>query len=116
MEALAPLFGPGSRAEQGISGTLGQPGDGTGRVVLGQVDRFRFDGQTVWLCDYKTGRSPSRPDRVPPAYLKQMASYRRVMQGLHPGHPVRCFLVWVDGPAVTELPADLLEEQVILPG
>ena len=111
MDVLAPLFGPGSRAEQGISGTLGRPGDGTGRVVLGQVDRFRFDGQTVWLCDYKTGRSPSRPERVPTAYLGQMASYRRVMQGLYPGHPVRCFLVWVDGPAVTELPESLLDEQ-----
>ncbi|MCX5616876.1 double-strand break repair helicase AddA [Bombella sp. TMW 2.2559] len=116
MDVLAPLFGPGSRAEQGISGTLGHPGDGTGRVVLGQVDRFCFDGQTVWLCDYKTGRSPSRPDRVPAAYLGQMASYRRVMQGLYPGHPVRCFLVWVDGPAVTELPAALLDEQKMVPG
>lgn len=116
MDVLAPLFGPGSRAEQGISGTLGRPGDGTGRVVLGQVDRFCFDGQTVWLCDYKTGRSPSRPDRVPAAYLGQMASYRRVMQGLYPGHPVRCFLVWVDGPAVTELPASLLDEQDMAPG
>lgn len=116
MDGLAPLFGPGSRAEQGISGTLGRPGDGTGRVVLGQVDRFCFDGQTVWLCDYKTGRSPSRPERVPAAYLGQMASYRRVMQGLYPGYPVRCFLVWVDGPAVTELPATLLDEQKMVTG
>ncbi|MBA5725947.1 double-strand break repair helicase AddA [Bombella favorum] len=111
MDVLAPLFGPGSRAEQGVSGTLGRPGDGTGRVVLGQVDRFCFDGQTVWLCDYKTGRSPSRVERVPAAYLGQMASYRRVMQGLYPGHPVRCFLVWVDGPSVTELPESLLDKQ-----
>ena len=116
MDVLAPLFGQGSRAEQGISGTLGNSGDGTGRVVLGQVDRFCFDGQTVWLCDYKTGRSPSRPDRVPAAYLGQMASYRRVMQRLYPGYPVRCFLVWVDGPAVTELPAALLDEQKVISG
>ncbi len=110
MPLLAPLFGPGSRAEQGISGTLGRAGDGTGRVVLGQVDRFCCDGQTVWLCDYKTGRPPSQPDRVPVAYQVQMARYRRVMQGLYPGLMVRCFLVWVDGPAVTELPTALLED------
>lgn len=115
MDVLAPLFGPGSRAEQGVSGTLGRPGDGSGRVVLGQVDRFRFDGQTVWLCDYKTGRPPSRPERVPSAYLGQMASYRRVMQGLYPHCPVRCFIVWVDGPAVTALPESLLDVQENLP-
>ncbi|MCT6855242.1 MAG: double-strand break repair helicase AddA, partial [Bombella apis] len=110
MPLLAPLFGPGSRAEQGISGTLGRAGDGTGRVVLGQVDRFCFDGQTVWLCDYKTGHVPSQPGRIPAAYRAQMASYRRVMQGLYPGHEARCFLVWVDGPLATELPPALLEE------
>ncbi len=108
METLAPLFGPGSRAEQGISGTLGRPGDGKGRVVLGQVDRFCFDGDVVWLCDYKTGRPPRQQQNVPRAYIAQMSSYRQVMQALYPGRDVRCFIVWIDGPKVTELSEALM--------
>ncbi|WP_370517905.1 double-strand break repair helicase AddA [Saccharibacter sp. 17.LH.SD] len=106
---LSPLFGPSSWSEQAISGTLMQ---GTlGRVVLGKVDRFCLQAESVWLCDYKTGRRPPREaSQTPSAYLRQMAAYRAVMQQVYPEREIRCFLVWTEGPEVSELPADLLKE------
>lgn len=149
---LAPLFGPGSRAEQTISGTLadtfsdmnsgtisgafsgkssalensaGKPAEkrheNEGRVVLGQVDRFCLHDGAVWLCDYKTGRRPPATlAQTPKAYVRQMASYRAVMQQLYPDYPVRCFLVWTegaqyDGPLVTELPPRMLDAALLSP-
>ncbi|EHH68788.1 double-strand break repair helicase AddA [Gluconobacter morbifer] len=111
---LAPLFEPGSRAEQPVSGVS------QGRVVLGQVDRLRIrpradGGGDIWVCDYKTNRKPpSRTERVPVAYLRQMAAYRSVLEQLHPGYRIHCSLVWTEGPAVQTLPDRLLDD--VLPG
>ena len=101
---MAPLFAPGSRAEQPISGVS------AGRVVLGQVDRLRIGEGEIWICDYKTNRNPPvRADRTPVAYLRQMAAYRAVLQQLHPGFEVHCSLVWTEGPSVVTLPPELLD-------
>lgn len=101
---LAPLFLPGGRAEQPVSGVA------EGRIVLGQVDRLRIGDGEIWLCDYKTGRNPPRsPERTPVAYLRQMAAYRAVLRQLHPGFAIHCALVWTEGPVVTLLADDLLD-------
>ncbi|MBF0863594.1 MAG: double-strand break repair helicase AddA [Gluconobacter potus] len=106
---LAPLFAPGSRAEQPISGVS------AGRVVLGQVDRLRIGDGQIWVCDYKTNRNPPlRAGRTPVAYLRQMAAYRAVLAQLHPGYDIHCSLVWTEGPAVVTLPSSLLDQA--LPG
>ncbi len=50
--ALAPLFGPGSRAEAAITGVV------DGVVVTGQVDRLLIGGDRIIVADYKTNRPP----------------------------------------------------------
>lgn len=112
---LAPLFAPGSCAEQAISGLVSPASAGNGqgkegRVVLGRVDRFAVQDHIVWLCDYKTGRRPPQDvQQTPPAWLRQMAAYRAVMADIYPGHEIRCFLIWTEGPEVSLLPQSLLE-------
>ncbi len=100
---LAALFGPGSRAEQPISGVVG------GRIVSGQVDRLLVTPSRVIAADYKSGREPpASPAEVPVLYLRQMAAYAAVLRLLYPGRTVTCLLIWTDGPAVMDLPPDLL--------
>jgi ATP-dependent helicase/nuclease subunit A len=100
---LAALFGPGSRAEQPISGLVGS------LVVSGQVDRLAILPDRVLIADYKTSPPPSSVAAVPVLYLRQMAAYRAVLRLLYADRPVHCVLIWTDGPVVTALPDDLLD-------
>lgn len=104
---IAPVFGPGSRAEVPVAGTL--PTKDGPRVVSGQIDRLVHTGKDVVIIDYKTNRPPpDLAEDVAPLYLKQMASYRAALQQIFPGLPVRCVLLWTDGPKWMELPDKLL--------
>jgi len=102
--ACAALFGPGSRAEQPVAGVI------EGQVITGQVDRLAVLPDAVLVADYKTSRAPpSSPDSVPVMYLRQMAAYRAVLRRIFTGRPVRCLLIWTDGPSVMSLPDALLD-------
>lgn len=95
---FAPLFGPGSRAEVPIVGLVG------GRALSGQIDRLLVTDTAVWIVDFKTNRPPPTVEAdVPPVYLAQMAAYREALRRIYPGLPVRCLLLWTDGPFTMEL-------------
>jgi ATP-dependent helicase/nuclease subunit A len=101
--SLAPLFGPGSRAEQPLSGLVGA------HVVTGQVDRLAILPDRVLIADYKTGRVPNTADSVPVMYLRQMSAYRAVLRLIAPGKPIHCVLIWTDEPLIMTLPDDVLD-------
>ncbi len=89
---FAALFGPGSRAEVPVAGVVGKT------PVAGYVDRLAVTDSQVLVIDYKTNRPPpARADDVPMAYLRQMAAYRRLLQGIYPDREVMCALLWTDG-------------------
>ncbi|MCP1196417.1 double-strand break repair helicase AddA [Acetobacter senegalensis] len=101
---LAPLFTPEARAEQRLAGVAG------GQVIVGQVDRMRVLPDRIVVCDFKTGRhTPRTVAGTPVLYLRQMAAYRALLQGLYPDKPVRCVLVWTEGPRADVLPDSLLD-------
>lgn len=101
---FAPLFGPGSRAEVPVIGAIGH------FRLSGQVDRLKVTDHEVLIVDYKTNRPPPRDVAgVDPAYVFQMAAYRAALARVWPDRPVRCVLLWSDGPFVTELPVDMLD-------
>ena len=103
--AFAPLIGPDSLAEVPVTGLAG------GRTISGQIDRLVNTGKDVLIIDYKTNRPPpDQAEDVAPLYLKQMASYRAALQQIFPGLPVRCVLLWTDGPKWMELPDKLLAD------
>jgi ATP-dependent helicase/nuclease subunit A len=88
-EAFAALWGPDSRAEVPLAGSLG------GIDVFRQIDRLVLRDGEVWIVDYKTNRPP--PDDVkdiPPAYLRQVGEYRILLSGIYPDAKVRTFLLW----------------------
>jgi ATP-dependent helicase/nuclease subunit A len=107
--ALAEIFAEGSRAEAPVAGLIELAGKPT--LVSGQIDRLCITPRHVLAVDYKTNRpAPGNIEGVSPAYLAQMAAYRAVLTRIYPGRPVRCALLWTDGPRLMELPAVLLDK------
>ncbi len=96
---FAPLFAPGSIAEAPMAAPAPQR-------LSGRVDRLAATPDAVLAVDFKTGGAPARP---PHDYVRQMAAYRDVLRLIFPGRPVRCALLWLDGPALTPLDDALLD-------
>ncbi len=108
---IAPLFGPGSKAEAAIAGAA--PGLPEGFVVNGRVDRLSVRDDAVIVADFKTNRPP--PERVEdadPAYLLQMAVYRALLAELYPDRAIIAALIWTDAPRADVLPHSLLDERL----
>lgn len=101
---FAAIFAPGSRAEVPLAGVIGTT------VIAGQVDRLAVTPDAVLIVDFKTNRPPPRdPAAVGQSYIKQMAVYRGLLAQLYPDRPVRCALLWTDGPFLMELPTERLD-------
>ena len=56
--------------------------------------------------------APRTSAEVPPAYVRQLALYRAVLQKLYSDRPVRAVLVWTDIPDLMELSADALDRAI----
>ena len=94
----APIFGPGSRAEVSVIGKLGSS------MSVGRIDRLLVTDHEVLIVDYKTQRpAPTDISMVPEAYLHQLAAYRGALSNIYPDRPVRCALLWTDGPRWMDL-------------
>jgi len=94
-ERIAPLFGPGSRAEVPLAGRL------AGRPVSGQIDRLLIAPDRVIIADFKTNDpAPANAADVPEAYVAQLAIYRALISRLVPGRPVEAWLVWTAVPGI----------------
>ncbi len=90
---LAPLFGPGSRAEVPIAGIITTA---TGPAVVGGViDRLLVTPGRVMIADYKTNRDPpADATAIPALYRRQMATYRDILAQIHPDTEIITALVW----------------------
>ena len=101
---LAPLFGPGSRAEVPLTGVV------AGTVIGGLVDRMAVTDTAILLADYKTNRDPpAAMSDTPVLYLRQMAAYRGVLRQVFPDRPVRCALIWTRTAEIVMLADALLD-------
>jgi ATP-dependent helicase/nuclease subunit A len=109
--ALAPLFGPESRAEVAIAADIPYPGGaGPALRLTGKIDRLVQRGGEVLILDYKTNRPPpAEPEAVADAYLFQLAAYRLGVSHIFPGSRVEAALLWTDGPRFMPLPGGLLD-------
>ncbi len=105
---LAPLFGPGSRAEAPFAARL-TDASGAEFLVSGQIDRLVVGENEIIVADYKTSRpAPASIEDVPQEYIRQLSTYRLAMQSLWPGRPVRAVLIWTATPSWMEItPEDL---------
>ena len=97
--ALAPLFGPSSRAEVAFVAEL------AGETITGRIDRLATVADGVWIADFKTGARTMRRE-----YARQLAIYRAAVAPMFPGAEVRAFLLWVDSGEFEELESKTLRE------
>ena len=66
------------------------------------------------ILDFKSNRPPPGSlAKVDPAYVRQLALYRRAMLDVFPGRAVRAALLWTEGPNLMELPESLMEAHLI---
>ena len=104
-DRFAAVFGPGSRAEVALTGTV------EGIAWSGRMDRLVVLPDRILVIDYKTQRpAPDHIDRTDPAHLLQMAAYVALLRRLYPGRSVEAALVWTDGPRLMSVPDALIEE------
>jgi ATP-dependent helicase/nuclease subunit A len=116
---LAVLFGSQSRAEVAIAGSLATPAGAF--AVGGRIDRIAMTGESVLVADFKTNRQmPAQPEDVDPAYVLQMALYRRLLaESLADslsGRPLRALLVWTAGPQIMAVPDALMDAALVARG
>ena len=101
---FAPVFAPGSRAEQAICGSLG------GRPIVGQIDRLVVTPDEVLVVDVKSNLLVPRDVHATPAgYVAQLAAYRALLADLYPGRRIRAGLLWTEAPRLDEVPDTLLD-------
>ncbi|MDQ8731918.1 double-strand break repair helicase AddA [Bradyrhizobium sp. LHD-71] len=109
---FAALFAPGSRAEVPLIGRIERPGRSQ-LAVSGQIDRLIVADGEIWIADYKTNHSPPRETSgIPPAYRRQLALYRALLQRIYPARVVRAALVWTETPEIMEVPASVLDDEM----
>ena len=113
--ALCGGIRPGSRAEVSIVGRLDRPG-GPPALVSGQIDRLVVTPAEVLIVDYKTNHAPPQlPAEAPPAYVRQLALYRAVLQKLYPQLPIRAALLWTETPDLMEISGPALDAELPIP-
>ncbi len=86
---FSALFGPGSLAEASIAAALPD-----GRVIAGTVDRLVVEPRRVLVVDYKTGRAPQHPDKIPQAHRLQMEAYCDALSVIFPDRAVEASLLY----------------------
>jgi ATP-dependent helicase/nuclease subunit A len=97
-ERFAALFSPTSLGEAPLAATLPD-----GRVIAGTIDRLLIEESQVSVIDFKTGKVPASPDRIPPSHRAQMKAYAEALQVIFPGRTVRAALLYTAGPVLLEL-------------
>ncbi len=102
---LAALFGPASRAEVSLAGTIEV--NGRTREIVGQIDRLAETDTQVLIADFKTGTPPS--GAMPASYAAQLALYRAAIQQLYPDRDVQAYLIWTEGPRIEALSEDIAQ-------
>jgi ATP-dependent helicase/nuclease subunit A len=79
-------------------------------AVSGRIDRLAVLPDRVLIVDYKTNRPPPAELKdAPPAYVGQLALYRRLLAGLWPGRRVDAALLWTEVPALMDVPEGAME-------
>jgi ATP-dependent helicase/nuclease subunit A len=97
------LFGPLSRAEVPVVGTVG------GIVVSGRIDRLVVADGRVGIVDFKTNRPiPAGPDLVPGPYIRQLALYRALVAKIYPKLTITCGIIWTAAPRLMWITEPLL--------
>lgn len=84
---LAQLFGPESRTEVPIAGTL------NGRFISRRIDRLLINHADKCICilDYKTDIDKAERHAQ---YVSQIREYAALLRGIHPDYHMVGYILW----------------------
>ncbi len=101
---FAEAFGPDSRPEVALAGSIGKTVRGDEIMLSGRIDRLVVTADRVLIIDYKSNRpAPDRAEDAAIAYQRQMAGYVALLRQIYPDKAVEAALLWTDGPKLTAL-------------
>ena len=102
---LSFAFDQKAIAEAAVYGTIKNMG------VTAQIDRLLVKEDRVIIIDYKSNMEiPQNPSKVPKMYLRQLATYKKLMGDVYPNHHSECFIIWTEAPTVMKIEEDILAE------
>ncbi len=105
-DAWAALFGPDALAEVPLAARVGD------RVIAGMVDRLLVNDDHIFVADFKTSRYPPvSTEKIPVAYIRQMAAYTAVLRQIYPGRNVSAGILYTQTPHMFTLSEELLGAQ-----
>ncbi len=105
------LFGPGSRSEVSISGTVEK--DGEKQMLNALIDRLVVEDKTVTIVDYKNNlKVPKDLTEVSPEYVLQLAAYKMAIEQIYPDKDVKCALLYTREAKLIALPEDKLSDAI----
>lgn len=108
---FAPLFGPTSRAEVSIAGSVALGPDRVMEKVSGKIDRLALLPDRILVADYKTSLNPpKRIEDIQPTHVLQLALYRALLQSLYPDKPIEAFVLYTAGHSLWKVPDHLLDQ------
>ncbi len=88
---FADIFGPYSRAEVPIMGTVGS------KIISAQIDRLVVMPNKVMIVDFKTNRPAAQNvAETPPQYLNQLKTYAELTALIYPDKPVETYILWTN--------------------
>ena len=53
---------------------------------------------------------PQNPSKVPKMYLRQLATYKKLMRDIYPDRQSECFIIWTEVPTLMKIEEDILAE------
>ena len=108
---LAPFLGPDARAELALVGEIRTP-RGT-YAVSGQIDRLLRTAKGWHILDFKTDRAiPPHAGEIDPAYVLQLALYRRLLHDMDPDAEIAATLFYTAAPKAIPLPPEAMERSL----
>lgn len=85
------LFSADARAEVPVMGMV------DGQIVSGQIDRLVVMKEKVLIVDFKTNRPAADTyENVPPAYVKQLEIYRKLLSRIYPQKQIETYILWTN--------------------
>ena len=90
-EAYPQIFSNQSMPEVPIIGEV------EGRIISAKVDRLVIQKDKVTIVDYKTNRPAAKNiSEVPEVYLKQLHTYKELLQKIYPDKLVETYILWTN--------------------
>lgn len=90
-QSFPHIFTPSSMAEVPIIGEV------DGKIISAKIDRLVVNDDSVIIVDYKTNRpAASSLDEVPARYIKQLATYKCLLEKIYPHKNIETYILWTN--------------------